>query len=214
MCSFSHVLSEVSSGCQVVPDNLFLGKIYRGKVIMLWFKKKKEKKKEYTGKPDRGLLIFAHPTTVISVQELLRDEGYDIRVVSPPPTYRTGCDLSVEFPFDAESAIVELLHRVGLSPMDVVPITSKGTEPLQFVRVKDFGRYLMVRAANMKITVDKESREIVNISGGGCPDVPFLATCMLGKRLREAPDPGEVGFSLCAYSLNMAREEMIRLIGD
>jgi hypothetical protein len=36
---------------------------------------------------------------------------------------------------------------------------------------------------------------------------------MIGKRLDEAPAPDEVGFSLCAYSLNTAREEMIREIG-
>ncbi len=182
--------------------------------MIKWFRKKKKKVDSKSNKANRGLLIFAHPTTVIAVEELLRDEGYEIRVVSPPPSYRTGCDLSVEIPLESEAAIVELLHSVGLSPMDVVPITSEGMEPLQFVRVKDFGRYLMVRAANMKMTVDKETKEIVNISGGGCPDVPFLATSMLGKRLSDAPDPGEVGFSLCAYSLNTAREEIIRLIGD
>ena len=183
---------------------------------MRWFRKKKKDNKQPVKDRDakRGLLIFAHPTTVISVEDLLRDEGYQIRVVSPPPSYRTGCDLSVEIPLESEAAIVELLHSVGLSPMDVVPITSEGMEPLQFVRVKDFGKYLMVRAANMKMTVDKDSKVIVNISGGGCPDVPFLATSMLGKRLRDAPDPGEVGFSLCAYSLNTAREEIIKVLGD
>ena len=163
----------------------------------------------------RGLLVFAHPTTVIAVEELLKDEGYTIRVVSPPPAYRTGCDLSVEFPIEAEAEVTELLNTVGMPPIDVVPITSKGMEPLQFVRTKIYNdKYIMVRAANMKMTVDQDTKEIVNISGGGCPDVPFLATAMLGKRLSEAPDPGEVGFSLCAYSLNTSREELIRAIGE
>ncbi len=183
--------------------------------MLNWFKKKKNKSEEAPEKGDvtRGLLIFAHPTTVIDVEALLKDEGYTIRVVSPPPSYRTGCDLSVEIPMEAEAAIVELLHSVGMPPLDVVPITSEGMEPLQFVRQKDFGKYLMVRAANMKMTVDKETKEIVNISGGGCPDVPFLATSMLGKTLADAPDLGEVGFSLCAYSLNTAREEIIKRVG-
>ncbi len=173
-------------------------------------KKDKDTKESVT----RGLLVFAHPTTVISVEEILRDEGYTIRVVSPPPAYRTGCDLSVEFPLEAEAAITELLNSVGMAPLDVVPITSKGMEPLQFVRTTVYNdKYIMIRAANMKMTVDQETKEIVNISGGGCPDVPYLATAMLGKRLSEAPDPGEVGFSLCAYSLNTSREELIRVIG-
>lgn len=183
------------------------------KVIMKWFKKKEKPQEPDKEEVTRGLLIFAHPTTVIAVEDLLRDEGYTIRVVSPPPAYRTGCDLSVEFPLEAEAAITELLNAVKLHPIDVVPITSEGMEPLQFVRKKWYGKYLMVRAANMKITVDTETKVIVNISGGGCPDVPYLATTMIGKRLDEAPAPDEVGFSLCAYSLNTAREEMIREIG-
>jgi hypothetical protein len=168
---------------------------------MKWFRTNTAEKEEISPMQEdltRGLLIFAHPTTVISVEEVLKDEGYEIRVVSPPTQYRTGCDLCVEFPL----------------ALDVVPITSKGMEPLQFVRKKDFGQYLMVRAANMKMTVEKKTKIIVNISGGGCPDVPHLATEMIGKRLRDAPNPGEVGFSLCAYSLNTAREEIIKMIGD
>jgi len=151
------------------------------------FKKTKNSGKESV---TRGLLIFEHPTTVISVEELLRDEGYEIRVVSPPPAYRTGCDLSVEFPLPHEAAITKLLNDLGLAPIDVVPITSEGMEPLQFVRTTMYGdKYIMIRAANMKMTVNKETKVIVNISGGGCPDVPFLATEMLGKRLRDAPLP-------------------------
>lgn len=182
---------------------------------MKWFRnlipyKKSTSKDESTS---RGLLVFAHPTTVISVEEILRHEGYAIRVVTPPPAYRTGCDLSIEFPFEAESAITELLNSIGIRPLDVVPISSQGMEPLQFVRKKTFGKYLMIRCANMKISVHKETKVIVNISGGGCPDVPYLATEMIGKRLGEAPDPHEIGFSLCAYSLNTAREELIRTLG-
>jgi len=59
-------------------------------------------------------LIFAHHTTVISVEEVLKDEGYEIRVVSPPTQYRTGCDLCVEFPLAEEAAITELLNTTGL----------------------------------------------------------------------------------------------------
>ena len=182
---------------------------------MKWFKKKEKPSQEDSDKQDvtRGLLIFAHPTTVIDVEQILRDEGYEIRVVSPPPSYRTGCDLSVEFPMEAEAAITELLNITNLTPLDVVPITSKGMEPLHFVRKKWYGKYLMVRAANMKITVDTEPRIVVNISGGGCPDVPYLATELIGQRINEAPDLTEVGFSLCAYSLNTAREELVREIG-
>jgi len=160
-----------------------------------------------------SLLIFQHPTTVISVEELLKDEGYSIRVVSPPASHRTGCDLSVEILSEFESDILNLLDLTNLLPMDVLPITSEGQQPLQFIRSTDYQDHLMVRSANMKMTVDKHTKVIVNISGGGCPDVPYLATMMLGKKISDLDNPGDIGYSLCAYSLNTSREELIKLIG-
>jgi hypothetical protein len=67
----------------------------------------------------------------------------------------------------------------------------------------------MVRAANMKLTVDKRSRRIVNVSGGGCPDVPFLAESLVGRRLDEAPPPRALGRTLCGYALELAFQEML-----
>ena len=65
----------------------------------------------------------------------------------------------------------------------------------------------------MKITVDKTTQKIVNISGGGCPDVPYLAYEMLGKTLSEATEPIGIGYTLCAYSLNIAYQEMMNIMG-
>jgi hypothetical protein len=60
----------------------------------------------------------------------------------------------------------------------------------------------------MKLTVEKNTLKIVNISGGGCPDVPYVAEELVGKTLREAPSPKEIGHTLCAYALHMAYEEL------
>ncbi len=70
----------------------------------------------------------------------------------------------------------------------------------------------MVRAANMKITVDKKSLQIVNISGGGCPDVPYLAYEMVGKSVSKAPKPSVIGHTLCAYALNTAYKKLIGVL--
>jgi len=92
----------------------------------------------------------------------------------------------------------------------VVPVQSALLEPVNLFQTKDFGEYLMIRAANMKLTVDKKTMTIVNVSGGGCPDVPFLAQEMVGKPLSEAPSPRAIGHTLCGYALQLAYEEMIR----
>jgi hypothetical protein len=92
----------------------------------------------------------------------------------------------------------------------VVPVTAPLLAPVSLFQTKDFGDYLMVRAANMKITMDKKDMKIVNISGGGCPDVPYLAQEMVGKTLAQAPRPGDLGHTLCGYALELAYEELLQ----
>jgi hypothetical protein len=99
---------------------------------------------------------------------------------------------------------------MDVSPLQVVPVNSPLLQPVALFQIKDFGRYLMVRAANMKLTVDRETQKIVNISGGGCPDVPYLAREMVGRSLAEAPSPRDIGHTLCGYALQLAYEEMKR----
>ena len=82
--------------------------------------------------------------------------------------------------------------------------------PVDLFATHDYGDYLLVRAANMKITIAKADRRIVNISGGGCPDVPYLAQEMVGKTLDEAPSPRQIGHTLCGYALELAYQELRR----
>ncbi len=109
--------------------------------------------------------------------------------MGPPPEIRTGCDLVIVFPLIEQLEIVRLLASRNNEPLKVVPVTDPLLEPVSLFQVKDFGDWLMVRATNMKITVDKRTRIIVNVSGGGCPDVPWLAGEMVGKVLDTAPIP-------------------------
>jgi hypothetical protein len=77
--------------------------------------------------------------------------------------------------------------------------------------VTDFDDWLMVKAANMKLTFEKQSGKIVNTSGGGCPDIPYLHAEVLDKRVDEVPRPTEIGYTLCALMLDRALEEGISL---
>lgn len=130
---------------------------------------------------------------MIRAENMLKSGGWRIRVMGPPPEIRTGCDLVIEFPLVEELNILRLLRKGDLSPLQVMPVDSPLLQPVDLFHVKDFGEYLMVRAANMKLTIEKSTRTIVNISGGGCPDVPYLAKEMVGKSLAEAPSPREIG---------------------
>jgi hypothetical protein len=159
---------------------------------------------------DRGILVFEQTGDVIQAETVLKKSGWTIRVMGPPPEIRTGCDLVVEFPLIEELNILRELDRVGIVPLSVVPVTAPLLEPVDLFHTTDFGDYLMVRAANMKITISRSDRKIVNISGGGCPDVPYLADEMVGKSLADAPQPRELGNTLCGYALQLAYEELLR----
>ena len=157
---------------------------------------------------DRGLFVFESTSEVIRAEKILIEGGWDIKVMGPPPEIQTGCDLVIEFPLIEELNLLRLLRTTGISPLKVVPVTGPLLTPVDLFQVKDFGEHIMVRAANMKLTVEKSTRIIVNISGGGCPDVPFLAAHMIGKSLDDTPNPREIGHTLCGYALALAFEEM------
>ncbi len=157
---------------------------------------------------DRGFFVFDSTSDVIRAEKILKNSGWRIRVMGPPPEIRKGCDLVIEFPLIEGLNALRLLNDAGLTPIDIVPVNSPLLKPVDLYHAKDFGRYLMVRAANMKVTIDKASLVIVNISGGGCPDVPYLAKEMVGKKLYEAPDPEDLGHTLCGYALKLAYEEI------
>lgn len=175
---------------------------------MFNFLKKRFKKKNNN---DTGILVFEHTSEVIKAEKIIKKSGRKVRVMGPPPEIRTGCDLVIEFNLIEELSIKRDLEKEKLQPLKIIPVTSALLNPVDLFHTKDFGDYLMVRAANMKITISKKDKKIVNISGGGCPDVPFLANEMIGKTIFDAPKPSDIGHTLCGYALQLAYEEMKRI---
>ncbi|HBT88288.1 DUF3343 domain-containing protein [Desulfobacter sp.] len=161
-------------------------------------------------KEDLGILVFENTSEVIQAENFLKSRGWEIKVMGPPPGIQSGCDLVIQFPLIERLMLTRQLEEAGLPPLDVVPVTHPLLKPVDLFHTKDFGDYLMVRAANMKLTIEKKTKIIVNISGGGCPDVPYLAREMVGRHLDEAPRPGKIGHTLCGYALELAHKEMIR----
>jgi hypothetical protein len=118
---------------------------------------------------------MAHTAEVIRAEAVLREAGLEVRVMGPPPELQTGCDLVVEFDLDKELAVRRALDQAGLVPLQVAPVLGDLMKPVDLCQVKELDGYLLVRTANMKLTVDRATRRMVNVSGGGCPDVPYLA---------------------------------------
>ncbi len=176
---------------------------------MLKILKRKKTKSDLT--QDRGILVFENTSDVIKAENILKAEGREIKVMGPPPEIRSGCDLVIVFPLIEELSIVRKLSEVNVEPTQVVPVNSVLLEPVDLLHEREYGKYFMVRAANMKITVDRSTKLIVNVSGGGCPDVPYLAGQMVGKHLNDAPLPRDIGYTLCAYALQIAYDRVVEL---
>jgi len=160
---------------------------------------------------NRGILLFENTSEVIRAENILKSKGFDIKVIGPPAHVRRGCDLAIEFPVVEAMGILNVLEAHKIEPIDFLPAGDGNLKPVGLLNIKDYGRFLMVRAANMKITVDKKSLTIVNISGGGCPDVPYLASILVGKKLHEVPEPRELGHTLCGYALQLAYDKIKEL---
>lgn len=177
-------------------------------------KKTLKPKGKEASKKGKGLIILNEVSEAMQAEKMLKSFGYEVRGVAPPPEIRKGCDLAVEFNLVDQLGVERLLRRGNLDPLEIVALDDLSQKPLDITREKDFGRYFMVTAANMKLTVDKEKGTIVNISGGGCPDVPYLNVKLVGNRITEVESPRQNGYSLCAYMLEKAHERALGMISS
>lgn len=137
--------------------------------------------------------------------------GYPAKAVLPPPKLRKGCDMAIEFDLVERVGLERTLREGGIKYLDIISVDAPGIKPLDLVKKIDFTDSVMVRAGQMKITFEKETGTIRNISGGGCPDVPYLHIQLIDKKITEAPHPEQIGYTLCSYLLNKAFEEALSI---
>lgn len=158
-----------------------------------------------------GIIIFKDVSQAITAEKVIKGAGYEIKLIAPPPELRMGCDLALEINLVERPGIERLLKEKDAYYVNIFPLM-KGTAPLcEIIKITDYSQWTMVKAGNMKMAFDKDSGIIVNISGGGCPDIPYLHAEMVDKKLTEAPRPKELGYTLCAVMLDLALEECLNL---
>ena len=156
-------------------------------------------------------MVFEDVQDAMMAEKVLRKADYRFKLVAPPPELRRGCDLALEINLVEQPGIERALEEKDASYVSVVPLRVGASELLEIVKATDFGDQVMVGAGNMKLSFDKASGIIVNVSGGGCPDIPYLHSELVDKRLTEAPRPRDIGFTLCALMLDRALEECLIL---
>lgn len=162
---------------------------------------------------EKALVIFDYIVYAMRGEHLVKQAGFKMKTVAPPPEYRTGCDLALAIDATDVDAVERLLEDNDVLVMDILfmPKDAK-LSPLfltKLIKVVDFGDYRMIRCGNMKITYRKGTGTVVNISGGGCPDIPYLVLELVGKVLGEGTRPRALGKTICAYSLEHAYEKAL-----
>lgn len=157
-----------------------------------------------------GLILFHKVEEAIQAEKRLVAGGYSTKLVAPPPERRKGCDLSVEINLSEQPGIERYLRKKDIPFIEVVPLKGE-RELLDLVKVTHFSDSIMVKSGNMKLTFDHATGEILNISGGGCPDIPYLNVELVGKKLTEVPRPRDIGYTLCAMMLDRALAEALHI---
>jgi hypothetical protein len=147
-----------------------------------------------TAKPSKvkfagdGIIIFHDVAGAMKGDRTVRAAGYDTKLVAPPPELRMGCDLALEVNLVEQAGIERLFKEKDVPYVRFLPLTKSASQ-----------------------MCEKESGLIVNISGGGCPDIPYLNAEMVDKTLASAPHPNELGYTLCATMLQRAYEEALSI---
>ncbi|RLC97101.1 MAG: hypothetical protein DRI40_01165 [Chloroflexi bacterium] len=158
-----------------------------------------------------GVVLFREVQEALKAEKVVKEAGYGVKLIAPPPELRKGCDLALEVNLVEKPGIQRALDAKDVGYVGVVPLKVGASELLDIVKVTDFGEWVMVKAANMKLTFEKRSGTIVNTSGGGCPDIPHLHAQMIDRKLTDVARPRDIGFTLCALMLDRALEEGLEL---
>ena len=170
----------------------------------------KKKKPAFAG---GGLLLFNEVQEAMRAESVLKKAEYQVRLVAPPPELRRGCDLAVEINLVEQPGIERLLKQRDVAYVEIRPLKGSDAGILEIVSITDFGDWIMAKAANMKLTYEKSTGIIVNTSGGGCPDIPYMHAELLDIRVDKAARPRDLGYTLCALMLDRALDESLNLYG-
>lgn len=168
-------------------------------------KAKKEEDKKW------AIILFELVQDGMQAEEALKSRGYEAQVVGPPPDVRMGCDLGVLIDAQQQVGIERTLDDLEIPYVEVIFPKMVDLRRLNIYKEVDFGRWMMVRCGNVKITYDKDTLVIVNVSGGAGSDVPNITQNLMGKKLGEAKPPRSFGFTLCAYSADRAYSRCLEI---
>lgn len=181
-------------------------------LVDLWKRAARERDEGGAGSEAPGIFLFDTVSEALKAEAALKRAGYDVELVAPPQHLRAGCDLAVALAAVERPGAERELAEHGVETRGWCDTLEGSLALVDIVTVEDFGEWLMVRAGNMKIVVEKASGTIVNTSGGGCPDIPRLNLEFVGRSVHADLRPRDLGYTLCGLMLDRAFLEARRLL--
>jgi hypothetical protein len=174
----------------------------------------KTPKKEGKAFEGGGIVLFDTVQQAMRAEKVLTEAGFGLKLVAPPPSLRMGCDLALEINLIEQPGVERALREADTYYKQISPLTGGSSAMMRMTQVTDFGDWTMVKAGNMKLCYEKVTGIIVNESGGGCPDIPYLYSEMVDKKLDDVTRPRDLGLTLCARVLDIAYEKCLELYKD
>jgi hypothetical protein len=154
--------------------------------------------------------VFSHTSEVIRAEKVLKEAGWAIRVMGPPPEIQSGCDLVIEFPIIDELNVLKTLDQARLSPLEVVPVSGPLLKPVDLFQVKDFGRLSHGAGRQHEAHGGQGNPGHRQRLRGRLPGRALSGLGAGGPPLEAAPRPWDLGHTLCGYALELAFQEMER----
>lgn len=64
--------------------------------------------------PDYGIVVYRTTSAAVRSEKVLREQGYEVRVVAVPRSLSTDCCLGLRVPWDSREKIADALEGAGI----------------------------------------------------------------------------------------------------
>ncbi|MGA1823554.1 MAG: DUF3343 domain-containing protein [bacterium] len=94
------------------------------------------RKRPEAEKGGNGLFIFLDAGQAIRAEKVLKTAGFNVRLMSPPPQLRTGCDLVLVFDIIEQIILQRLLTESSMPPLKILPVTDESMVPVDICKIR------------------------------------------------------------------------------
>ena len=88
-----------------------------------------------------GIIISQDVPQAIQAEKVIKTNGYEVKLVAPPPEFRIGCDLALEVNLVESAGIERLLKDRDVPYIGIYPLMTGTAALCEIVKVTDYGQF-------------------------------------------------------------------------